>query len=431
MAIDGLIILEDNGRPIIETNFKTTSPTYPLLHIEAFNNALSEAESADGGQIDPVLYVHTDQGPSVCCHMECGSGLRLLCPVRGDIDALYVFAFMQLFVDTLQDYLGEVSGSSLRDHFDIVYQLVEEMLDNGYPLTTERSALRDIVLPPSLLNKILNATGAASYKASTNPFASPIPWRKLGVKHTANEIFFDISEDMHAIVDKNGSVVSSQVWGTIETNSKLSGIPDLLLTFADPKFLQDCSFHQCVRLQRWLRDKAISFVPPDGRFVLMDYRHSPVPTFSVVNTRHLPVPFSLVPIIKIEEHGGSLDFTLTSRLSTRQIERLTVELCLGDGTTGASCTVSSGASWGFDPRTRKLRWEILKAPQGASHTLRGTFMSSLSQPVLSRAFQVSFENSQYTFSGLRIDQLRLSHETYKPFKGVRGRSSGQIEWRWR
>ncbi|OCB87463.1 clathrin adaptor, mu subunit [Sanghuangporus baumii] len=372
MAIDGLIILEDNGRPIIETNFKTTSPTYPLLHIEAFNNALSEAESADGGQIDPVLYVHTDQGPSVCCHMECGSGLRLLCPVRGDIDALYVFAFMQLFVDTLQDYLGEVSGSSLRDHFDIVYQLVEEMLDNGYPLTTERSALRDIVLPPSLLNKILNATGAASYKASTNPFASPIPWRKLGVKHTANEIFFDISEDMHAIVDKRKwfSCVQSSMGDYRDelkiirhatqcrkqafdlTRTGTTGIPDLLLTFADPKCLQDCSFHQCVRLQRWLRDKAISFVPPDGRFVLMDYRHSPVPTFSVVNTRHLPVPFSLVPIIKIEEHGGSLDFTLTSRLSTRQIERLTVELCLGDGTTGASCTVSSGASWGFDPRTR-------------------------------------------------------------------------------
>ena len=38
---------------------------------------------------------------------------------------LYVFAFMQLFVETLQDYLGEVSGASLRDHFDIVYQVLE------------------------------------------------------------------------------------------------------------------------------------------------------------------------------------------------------------------------------------------------------------------------------------------------------------------
>ena len=64
------------------------------------------------------------------------------------------------------------------------------------------------------------------------------------------------------------------------------------------------------RLQRWLRDKAISFVPPDGRFVLMDYRYSPVPTSSVVNTRHLPVPFSLVPSIKIEEHGGAYSWTM-------------------------------------------------------------------------------------------------------------------------
>lgn len=68
-------------RPIIQTNVKSTSPAYPLLHIEAVNNALTESET---GQIDPVLYILTDQGPSVCCHMECGGGLRLLCPVSGD-----------------------------------------------------------------------------------------------------------------------------------------------------------------------------------------------------------------------------------------------------------------------------------------------------------------------------------------------------------
>ena len=39
------------------------------------------------------------------------------------VDALYVFAFMQLLVETLQDYLGDLSGPTLRDHFDIVYQV--------------------------------------------------------------------------------------------------------------------------------------------------------------------------------------------------------------------------------------------------------------------------------------------------------------------
>lgn len=77
------------------------------------------------------------------------------------------------------------------------------MLDNGHPLTTERSALRDIVLPPSLLNKILSVAGVSGLaKASSNPFASPIPWRKLGIKHNNNEIYFDMVEDLIAIVNK-------------------------------------------------------------------------------------------------------------------------------------------------------------------------------------------------------------------------------------
>ncbi len=49
---------------------------------------------------------------------------------------------------------------------------------------------------------------------------------------------------------------------------------------------------------------------------------------------------------------GVIDLTLTSRLSTRLIERIVVELQLGRGVTGASCTVSSGATWGFDPKAR-------------------------------------------------------------------------------
>lgn len=40
-------------------------------------------------------------------------------------------------------------------------QLLEEMLDEGYPLTTETNLLRDIVLPPSLLSKVLSAAGVS------------------------------------------------------------------------------------------------------------------------------------------------------------------------------------------------------------------------------------------------------------------------------
>lgn len=77
------------------------------------------------------------------------------------------------------------------------------MLDDGHPLTTEPNALRDIVIPPSFFNKILSVAGASGLsKATANPFSSPIPWRKPGVKHASNEIYFDIVEDLRTIVGR-------------------------------------------------------------------------------------------------------------------------------------------------------------------------------------------------------------------------------------
>jgi len=76
-------------------------------------------------------------------------------------------------------------------------------------LTTSSNALRDIVLPPSLLNKLLNVAGA-NFNSTINsgsgpaagPFSSPIPWRKIGVRHANNEIYFDIYEELKAVVNK-------------------------------------------------------------------------------------------------------------------------------------------------------------------------------------------------------------------------------------
>jgi AP-3 complex subunit mu len=118
------------------------------------------------------------------------------------------------------------------------------------------NALREIVLPPSLLTKLLNVAGAnvaSTINAghglgSTNgPFSSPIPWRRAGVRYTNNEIYVDVVEHLKAIVSKyvpssgwfqvsdsdhnrNGTPLSSTAWGKLETNTKLSGAVLALLT---------------------------------------------------------------------------------------------------------------------------------------------------------------------------------------------------------
>ena len=62
---------------------------------------------------------------------------------------------------------------------------------------------------------------------------------------------------------------AAQVTGVVQANSRLSGIPDLTLTFVDPAVIDDCSFHPCVRYNRFEQDSVVSFVPPDGAFELM------------------------------------------------------------------------------------------------------------------------------------------------------------------
>lgn len=43
---------------------------------------------------------------------------------------------------------------------------------------------------------------------------------------------------------------------------------------------------------------------------------------------------------------------------------------------------------------------------------------------------MTFQAPRVIFSGLKVDQLKVTSEMYKPFKGVRVTSLGKVEWRW-
>lgn len=48
----------------------------------------------------------------------------------------------------------------------------------------------------------------------------------------------------------------------------------------------------------------LSFVPPDGSFVLMEFRYSPAVSGVVSASRPVPLPFTLTPSITLTETGG-------------------------------------------------------------------------------------------------------------------------------
>ncbi len=141
-------------------------------------------------------------------------------------------------------------------------------------------------------------------KPAVSNSGSAVPWRRANVRHTSNELYVDVLEKVSAIMAPSGRPISALVYGTIAFTSKVSGVPDLLLSLNGPggkvavdKIVNMPMFHPCVRLAHW-RDKPgeLSFIPPDGKFILASYEVDllPSPAFSLTSqTNHLQLPASV------------------------------------------------------------------------------------------------------------------------------------------
>lgn len=50
---------------------------------------------------------------------------------------------------------------------------------------------------------------------------SNIPWRRSGVKYTNNEAYFDVVEEVDAIIDKTGATVFAEIQGYVSTHCEM------------------------------------------------------------------------------------------------------------------------------------------------------------------------------------------------------------------
>ncbi len=56
-----------------------------------------------------------------------------------------IFTYIHKLIEVLKEYLVNLEDESVRDNFVIIYELLDEMMDNGYPQTTEVKILREFI----------------------------------------------------------------------------------------------------------------------------------------------------------------------------------------------------------------------------------------------------------------------------------------------
>ncbi|KAG7272545.1 hypothetical protein CRUP_004720 [Coryphaenoides rupestris] len=312
--------------------------------------------------------------------------------IQTEAPPLFVIEFLHRVAEMFQDYFGECSETVIKDNVVTVYELLEEMLDNGFPLATESNGFY-FAFP---------GTSNVGEKLPTGQL-STIPWRRSGVKYTNNEAYFDVIEEIDAIVDKSGTTVCAEIQGVIEACVKLSGMPDLTLSFMNPRLLDDVSFHPCVRFKHWESEHVLSFIPPDGNFTLMTYH------VSAQNLVAIPVYVKQSISFFESSSGGRLDLTVGPKQTMgKTVENLVITIHMPKAVLSTTLTATHG-SYTYDPATKKLP------------NLRGSLslQTGVPKPEDNPSINIALKIQQLAISGLKVNRLDMCGEKYKPFKGVK------------
>ena len=69
------------------------------------------------------------------------NNIYMVAVAKGNPNVALVLTFLFKMKDVLQEYFKELEDESLRDNFVITYELLDEMMDHGYPQTTETKLL--------------------------------------------------------------------------------------------------------------------------------------------------------------------------------------------------------------------------------------------------------------------------------------------------
>ncbi|CAL6319568.1 unnamed protein product [Bathycoccus prasinos] len=371
-----------------------------------------------------------------------------------NVNVSMCFAFLKSAIGTFQSYFGKVNENNIRANFVLMYELFDEMCDNGYPQITSANVLKEFITQKASMKSSKDEKEEAMNKLArarqtTAQMTGSVQWRRPGLMYKKNEVYLDVIETISCVTQANGDALRASCSGRVVLNAKLSGMPELKIGLNDslgdeakggrnnpnavdaggdgkdmdfrgmPSLankrktidLDDLQFHHCVNLSKFASDKVVSFVPPDGEFELMKYRVS----------ENVSIPFKVIAMVK--ELGRT-------RVSVDNKVRIPSGHFANTAKVKVLC---SGGKARYLAGEECLRWKIKNLPGGKEIRLQAEVMlvgsikddaddkksggkKKWSQPPLN----VQFSLPMFTASGLRIRFLKVwSKEGYEATKWVR------------
>ena len=138
------------------------------------------------------------------------SNLWLAAVTKQNVNASMVFEFLLKVVEIMQNYFGKISEENVKNNFVLIYELLDEIVDFGYPQNTDTGILKTFITQQGV-----KSASKEEQAAITSQVTGQIGWRKEGIKYRRNELFLDVMEYVNLLMSPQGQVLSAHVAGKV------------------------------------------------------------------------------------------------------------------------------------------------------------------------------------------------------------------------
>ncbi|XP_046564556.1 AP-2 complex subunit mu-like [Haliotis rubra] len=358
-----------------------------------------------------------------------------------------VFEFLHKMVEVMQSYFGKISEDNVKNNFVLIYEILDEILDFGYPQNTDTGILKTFI--PHNKEQLTSQTKEETAQI-TSQVTGQIGWRREGIKYRRNELFLDVLESVNLLMSPQGQVLSAHVAGRIVMKSYLSGMPECKFGINDKLLMEskgksslddtasrgshfggggktsiaidDCQFHQCVKLSKFETEHSISFIPPDGEFELMRYR----------TTKDISLPFRVIPLVReVGRQKMEVKVVVKSNFKPSLLaQKVEVRIPTPLNTSGVQVICMKGKAK-YKASENAIVWKIkrmggMKECQLSAEIelLNTNDKKKWTRPPISMNFEVPFAPSGFKVRYLKVFESKMNYSDHDVIKWVRyiGRS---------
>jgi AP-1 complex subunit mu len=133
MPASAVYIVDLKGKPLISRDYRGD---VDMNIIDKFLPLVMDSE--EEGLMSPILF-HEKVTFIYVKHRN----LYLVATTIKNANVAVIFSFLHRIVEVFQEYFKEMEEESVRDNFVIIYELMDELMDFGYPQTTESKILKE------------------------------------------------------------------------------------------------------------------------------------------------------------------------------------------------------------------------------------------------------------------------------------------------